>query len=35
LILVIALMAGFMLGIFGVLIHKAWGSIKPKLHASS
>ncbi len=32
LILAIALMAGFMLGIFGVLGRKAWVSIKPKLH---
>jgi uncharacterized protein involved in exopolysaccharide biosynthesis len=35
LILAIALMAGFMLGIFGVLGRKAWVSIKPKLHAST
>ena len=34
LILAIALMAGFMLGIFGVLVRKAWITIKPKLHAS-
>ena len=34
LILAIALMAGFMLSIFGVLGRKAWISIKPKLHAS-
>jgi hypothetical protein len=34
LILAIALMAGFMLGVFGVLGRKAWVSIKPKLHAS-
>jgi LPS O-antigen subunit length determinant protein (WzzB/FepE family) len=35
LIVAIALMAGFMLGIFGVLGRKAWVSIKPKLHASN
>ena len=34
LILAIALMAGFMLGIFGVLVRKAWITIKPKLHVS-